>query len=215
MAGSPNQFTPRTPAITSAAGSMPALHRRGIRRNPTPTRYTLRGTSIPPPSTPIADIGQIETPLHPRRSDRIRRIVNTPSSISASLQDNLVSPGLAGTSWPKTLKRKQTAISSTELSSDDENGNQRRQSYGRSRAPRTPKQRKAVMATKQESPDHSTHSTSKVWLYFKTGPIENTGARKDGRGRFPMVSNSKWMLPIVVFRSKSQIEMVYSELDAN
>jgi hypothetical protein len=183
MASSTRQFTPRTPVITSTAGnSIPAVIRRGMRKDPNPLRYTLRGTPVPSPSTPITNVD--ETPLHLRRSDRIRRIVNTPSSITASLQDNLGSP-------QTTLKRKQAAValSADEASSDDENRyHRRRQSYGRSRAPRTPKQRKTVMATKQESPDHSTHSTSKVWLYFKTTAIENTNAPKDRWGRLPMVS---------------------------
>src|SRR5690606_40162070 len=109
---------------------------------------------------------------------------------------------------PTNQKRKQAAISmSADEASDSEGSYTRRQSYGRSREPRTPKQRKTVIATKQESPDHSTHSTSKVWLYFRTTPVENNSGRRDCRGKFPMVceSYSKRMLSIVVFSPNTAI----------
>src|SRR5690606_33744673 len=126
-----------------------------------------------------------------------------------SQPDNLASPAAPR---PTNQKCKQAAISmSADEASDSEGSYMRRQSYGRSRAPRTPKQRQTVIATKQEPPDHSTHSTSKVWLYFRTTPVENNSGCRDRRGRFPMVrySNSKWMLSIVVFLPNSLIWRVY------
>jgi hypothetical protein len=86
--------------------------------------------------------------------------------------------------------------------SDDETSDEEgRKSYSTvqyryDRAPRTPKKRKVVTATRQESPEHSTHSTSKIWQFFKTGPVDNTTHRKDEQGRFPKVRTTQPLYPL-------------------
>jgi hypothetical protein len=47
--------------------------------------------------------------------------------------------------------------------------------HGYNRAPKTPKHRKVVIATNQES-EPSNSSNSHVWQYFKTGLVQNQGA---------------------------------------
>lgn len=186
------------------------------------TPFTLRSIRAGGSCTPNGlTQPQLNTPSiaatpNPRRSARINKIVNTPVPVS-NLRRNLYKEPVYSTARvvspvPTSRSEKRPYPASDDETSDE--GGRKSYStiqYRYDRAPRTPKKRKVVTATRQESPEHSTHSTSKIWQFFKTSPVDNTNHRKDERGRFPKVRTShyipfsEWVHRFEDFASKSKI----------